>query len=291
MLALERPYAVWILDALDFKRPPWEILERRLPHYLLVLNYEGTEQIVVEKQAIEIPPKASYLIQPGVLTQRLGSLKGSRTMFVHFDLIFNERRGEYKNAYSYDSDLTERQHLLQPTLLEAFGLDLPVQVPKKLEPLFAASLGPIIHRWLTADPLDILSANHELQGLLQIWLAYQAPRERRGPGLIDPETRLRRADAAARTNLAYPFDVNDFAKAAGLKRAHFTRTYTELRGISPGKALRDLRLNEAERLLRNTTLPIGDIGAQVGYPNATVFARVFRERHGLSPSEWRDEQS
>lgn len=88
-------------------------------------------------------------------------------------------------------------------------------------------------------------------------------------------------------NLSRGFSVDDFARAADLGRAQFSRIYRELRGESPGKALRDMRLNEAERLLRHTTLPIQDIGNQVGYPNSTAFARSFRERYGITPSEWR----
>jgi AraC family transcriptional regulator, transcriptional activator of pobA len=44
---------------------------------------------------------------------------------------------------------------------------------------------------------------------------------------------------------------------------------------------------QARRLLAGTTLPVGEIGRQVGYPDAGYFARLFGRVHGVSPTRWR----
>ncbi len=262
--------------------------ERVLAHYLLVVSVQGSEEIVVQGQAFTIPEGGAYLIQPGVLTGKLSSKRGNRPVYLHFDLVFNERRQEHRNTYGHESTLRGREHLLQPTIREVFGVDLPVCVPAKLAHKFAASIEPIVHRWLGGRPLDVLWAHHELESLLLAWLMHAAPRAEGSKLQRDSESRLRRAEVAAQMKLA-SFGVEEFAQAAGLGRAQFARLYHALRGMSPGKALRDMRLNEAERLLANTELSIHEISHQVGYPNPTVLARSFRERYGMSPSAWREE--
>lgn len=286
MLAIQRPYAPWIHLAENASRSPWSIVQRVLPYYLLVVSYDGPEDLIVQGNRLEIAPNGAYLIQPGVLAERLGSTKGNRPCFVHFDVIFNERRSEQQNATSFDN-LNGREHLLQPIAKTVWGVDLPVRVPKALESTFARALEPLVRRWITTNPHDQLIANHELQGLLHTWVQYETLRDTDFDVWVSPETRVRRAENSARLSIARPFGVDDFASAAGLGRAQFTRIYRGVRGISPGQALRDMRIGEAERLLRTTLLSVQEVGKRVGYPNATVLARCFRLRHGVSPSEWR----
>ncbi len=48
-----------------------------------------------------------------------------------------------------------------------------------------------------------------------------------------------------------------------------------------------LRMAEAERLVRQTGLPIAKIGRQVGYPVTRTFRRAFNSAHGVSPNVMR----
>lgn len=57
------------------------------------------------------------------------------------------------------------------------------------------------------------------------------------------------------------------------------RTFQEL--------LQQKRLRAAEDLLRNTSVPVTDVIVGVGYENTSYFHRVFREKHGMSPREFR----
>lgn len=50
---------------------------------------------------------------------------------------------------------------------------------------------------------------------------------------------------------------------------------------------KDLRLQKAQRLLRETTLPVLAIAAQVGYANPAKFSSAFKKRFGLSPTAYK----
>ena len=62
-------------------------------------------------------------------------------------------------------------------------------------------------------------------------------------------------------------------------RAQTGKTYKEL--------LQRHRMETAARLLRRSDLNIQQIIAQVGYENTSYFYRLFHERYGLSPREYR----
>lgn len=286
MLASEGPYTPWIHLADNGLRPPgWTIHQRVLSHYLLVVSYEGPEENIIDGKSYVVPRNGAYLIQPGVLAQLMSSREGNRPSWVHFDVRFNPRRDEHRDTMSFEADLSARAHLAQPSSLEAWGVDLPVMVPAPLAPLFGRSLDPIVELWRTGDRYDQVKANHELGGLLLAWVELHRPTSTRAP--LDVPARLRRAEAIARERLAHGFDVEEFAQAAGFSRAHFSKIYKQERGISPGHALRTLRLETAEHLLSSTALGINDIARLVGYPDSTVFSRSFRQRHQATPSEWR----
>lgn len=57
------------------------------------------------------------------------------------------------------------------------------------------------------------------------------------------------------------------------------KTYTQL--------LQEKRLSQAAWLLETTTLSITDIGLDIGYSNFSYFYKIFRQRYGCSPKEYR----
>lgn len=60
------------------------------------------------------------------------------------------------------------------------------------------------------------------------------------------------------------------------------------RGFS--EFLREIRLEQAAELLKNTDLPIGQVIESVGYQNETYFRRCFEERYGEKPLAFRKQE-
>jgi AraC-like DNA-binding protein len=50
-----------------------------------------------------------------------------------------------------------------------------------------------------------------------------------------------------------------------------------------------IRLTESKRLLKETSLSVSEIAYKVGYNNITHFNRVFKEKNGISPTEFREQ--
>lgn len=49
----------------------------------------------------------------------------------------------------------------------------------------------------------------------------------------------------------------------------------------------EVRMKEAERLLKDTTMPIKNIATEIGYKNPGFFYKTFKERYGITPAMYR----
>jgi AraC family transcriptional regulator len=68
---------------------------------------------------------------------------------------------------------------------------------------------------------------------------------------------------------------------------HFSRVFQRVTGVSPGRFLSAMRLQEAKRLLVVTSLTVTDISHRVGYSSVGTFSSRFRNSVGVSPTTYR----
>lgn len=82
-------------------------------------------------------------------------------------------------------------------------------------------------------------------------------------------------------------DIRDLARHLTLSPSRAAHVVKEHTGLSLGKLVCSLRMNEARNLLRFTDTRIGEIARRVGFPDSNYFSRVFAKDSGLSPREFR----
>lgn len=83
--------------------------------------------------------------------------------------------------------------------------------------------------------------------------------------------------------------VTDVAAAVGVHPVYLQRIFKERTGMSLIDYLISYRVNKACRLLASTTFPIIEIGMDCGFSSRQHFSRCFRERLGMNPSEYRNQ--
>lgn len=82
--------------------------------------------------------------------------------------------------------------------------------------------------------------------------------------------------------------INELAAYIGVNRSYLTNCFKRNVGCSPQEYLVDLRLEKARTMLKGSTQQIQSIAAAVGYSDQLAFSKMFRQRHGISPKEYRD---
>jgi len=93
-----------------------------------------------------------------------------------------------------------------------------------------------------------------------------------------------------RTSLSYPPTIEDLSRLSGMHIQKLKAAFKACFHMTIGEYSVQVRMDEAERLLLSTRLSIREIAARTGYQQPASFARMFRETHGLSPSEFRRNQ-
>jgi AraC-like DNA-binding protein len=82
--------------------------------------------------------------------------------------------------------------------------------------------------------------------------------------------------------------LNDVAAHIGMSSASFSRFLKKRSGKNFVEYLNDLRLGYATHDLVNTNNPISEICYSCGYNNISNFNRIFKQRKGVTPKEFRE---
>lgn len=85
--------------------------------------------------------------------------------------------------------------------------------------------------------------------------------------------------------------VDQLAQLAGTSRSSLERNYRLVHGEAPSAALKRVRMQRVEHLLKSTDLTIRAIAEMVGFSSTRSFFTMFEREHGMPPGRWRGEQS
>lgn len=84
-----------------------------------------------------------------------------------------------------------------------------------------------------------------------------------------------------------PITIKEIASQLGLSNVQFSRRFAQAVGIPPVEYLSSLRMRKARNYLLETDRTIEDIANLVGYQNGFYFSRMFKQKVGINPSEFR----
>lgn len=96
------------------------------------------------------------------------------------------------------------------------------------------------------------------------------------------------AAAYIEQNYHKDISVNDMCSYIGITRSYLTKIFKQVHHVSPYDYLLGVRMNKASLLLQTTALPIKQIAEMVGYKDALVFSKAFKQKIGTSPRAFRD---
>ena len=83
--------------------------------------------------------------------------------------------------------------------------------------------------------------------------------------------------------------LSKLSKIAHLSPYHFARRFKQSTGLTPHQYILQRRIDEAKRLLRDTTLDLAEIAQRLGFRDQSHFTARFRKATGMTPKRWRDQ--
>ena len=87
------------------------------------------------------------------------------------------------------------------------------------------------------------------------------------------------------------FNVEMLTKEVGISRAQLHRKMKEMTGLPVSEFIRNIRLEQAVRLLEEQKINVTQVAYTVGFSNLAHFSTVFRKQFGVSPSEYVEQKA
>ena len=86
------------------------------------------------------------------------------------------------------------------------------------------------------------------------------------------------------------FNVEMLCQEVGISRAQLHRKMKDMTGISTSEFIRNIRLEQAARLLREQKINVTQVAYTVGFSNLAHFSTIFRKHFGVAPSEYAERE-
>ncbi len=81
------------------------------------------------------------------------------------------------------------------------------------------------------------------------------------------------------------FGVSELAKQIGMNRSHLYRKIIVLTKKSLSQFIREIRLSEAFKLLKEESVTVSEAAYRVGFNNPSYFNSCFHDHYGFPPGE------
>lgn len=88
-------------------------------------------------------------------------------------------------------------------------------------------------------------------------------------------------------HLSEDISLEQMADYINVSSFYLSKLFKEEKGVTFINFISDKRLEKARELLENTELSIKEITAEVGYNDQNYFSRIFKNKYGVPPKEYR----
>lgn len=102
------------------------------------------------------------------------------------------------------------------------------------------------------------------------------------------ENKILHARVKMRENFDNGINPIDIAKELNISYSYFRKVFKKYTGISPSQYILLLKIQKARDFLTNSKMSIKEIAYHCGFTSIYYFSRLFKEKHGYTPSQIRE---
>lgn len=248
----------------DTVSPDWEFRQRVLSDHLMYLITEGSCVGEIDGSPLALQAGSYLWMQPGVRhTFSLGPVTPLTVYFIRFRLHRDsEELALTRRSFQQWEGAWELVELADQ-LVDELSTRLPYH-SERVRGLLVSLCGASLRQ-------------EEFEGTSA------------GAGSLSRAQR-RALEAFVRTNLPSRPGPGDLADHIRLSHDYFTRLFTRTFGVPPRVWLVQERLRRGARSLADSLQSISEIARSLGYDDVSAFSHQFRQRYGVSPRAYRQQQ-
>jgi AraC-like DNA-binding protein len=248
-----------VMAGVDHVTPDYWRLDELNPYAKFYLPLEGEGEVGIGHTREKICPGHIYYIPPWVPLE-LRCERDFKHAWVHFYILEGQGlRGELQDRILQFKP--ENPSFTEACFLE-FGRWTHQGLTSRLETTFMGCLYVIMGDFMGAFP-ELFVADDNIHPVLADTLAY--------------------INEHLKDDLSSDF----LARRTLWSRVYFAQLFSQAYGYGPREYIIQKRLMEARRLLCESTRPIREVAEAVGLKDAYYFSRLFKQRHGVSPNQFR----
>ena len=162
----------------------------------------------------------------------------------------------------------------------------PILVPTDGNRALLHELMRTLHRLFRRDArADALCA--ALAAAAFSLVEHLAEQSQANPQAQKQETLVRRIASYLNLHYMKPLTLKGISAALHISETHLSHLFKRETGLSPMQYVIHRRIGEAQSLLSETDLRIGEIEEQLGFGSSTHFTNLFKKYVGLAPREYR----
>jgi signal transduction histidine kinase/ligand-binding sensor domain-containing protein/DNA-binding response OmpR family regulator len=194
---------------------------------------------------------------------------------------------------------TTTSHIPVVVLTAKTDLDTQVEALKRGADDFITK--PFSSTYLKARVENILQQRRKLQELFLASIAeYPVSRAGRSYEVTPSEPMVESYDDKLMKNLMEVMEqnidnsdltVDELVSKIGIGRSVFFKKLKSLTGLAPIEFIREVRVKRAAQLIESGEYTISQVTYMVGCNDPRYFSRIFKQRFGVTPSEYRDKNA
>lgn len=130
--------------------------------------------------------------------------------------------------------------------------------------------------------LEVQKGNRTRQ-LYDIWDGFCEPKQQESP--------VKKVKQIIMENLATELSREELAEQVYTSADHLAKLFKKETGISINEYITRKRIRLAQQLLASTDLNVVEISARAGFSYSSYFVKIFRNRVGMTPQQYRNAQN
>lgn len=226
----------------------------------LKYTYEGEGELIYDGKSYRLGKNQGYVID----CRKPHEYHLKKKPWKHCEIHFSGAPSSYINElFSKD---------------EVVSFELP-------ENLFQPELEKLLTLHESIVPYRELQISHQLEQILLLILCRSDSYQRTVNNI--PEN-LHYLLSYMEHHFMQPLTLDYLAEFSNISKYYLCRLFQKYLGMSPKEYLLQLRIEQAKKLLQNTTLPANKIASMVGIEDENYFYRLFKNRVGVPAKTFRN---